>query len=99
MFAFPQLLGVLLYFRVSRVSRWLAVIAATLAPALFFFWLTRMLFMAQMREAYARGEVCGMPGLACAILLLAGTTIHLVVALITQLALLASRRRKSPASQ
>ena len=94
MFVFPQLLGVLLYFRLRRLPRWLAAILATLAPALFFFWFARLLFMFEMREAYARGDGCGLPAMAAAIIILAGTTIHLVLALITQLALLAARYRK-----
>jgi hypothetical protein len=42
-FAFPQLLGILLYFRLSRAPRWVAVIAGVIAPAIFFVWLAPIL--------------------------------------------------------
>ena len=99
LFAFPQLLGVLLYFRLTRVPRWFATIAATLAPAIFFFWFTRMLFIIEFRESSARSNGCGMPALFAAFALLAGTTIHLVLGLITQAVLYRSRRRASTNSQ
>ena len=95
MFAFPQLLGVLLYFRLSRAPRWVAAIAASLAPAAIFFWLARITLLADLHEVYARGEPCGMPALAAAFFLLAGTTVHLVVGPITQVAFAVSRRRQS----
>src|SRR5258705_5279014 len=87
-FAFPQLLGILLYFRLSRAPRWLAAIAATLAPGVFFFWLARQLLFAGLREAYARGEItCGMPALAALFFLFAGTIIQVFISLIVQLVL------------
>lgn len=95
MFVFPQLLGILLYFRLSRAPRWVPAIAASLAPAVIFFWLARISLLADLREVYARGVPCGMPALAAAFFLLAGTTVHLVAGPITQVALAASRRRKS----
>jgi hypothetical protein len=91
---FPQLLGVLLYFKLSRVPRWVAAIAAALAPAIFFFWFTRMLMIAQLREAYAHGERCGMPAVAAGILLLAGTAMQLFGGILTQIILSVRRRRK-----
>jgi len=92
---FPQLLGVLLYFKLSRVPRWIAAIAAALAPAIFFFWFTRMLMIANLREAYAHGERCGMPAVAAGILLLAGTTIQLFGGIFIQIILSARRRLKA----
>ena len=92
---FPQLLGILLYFRLTRVPRWVAAIAAALAPAVFFFWFTRLLMMVQLRAAYARGERCGMPAVAAGFLLLAGTTIQLFGGILTQVILSARRRRKA----
>ncbi len=91
---FPQLLGVLLYFRLSRVPRWIAAIAAALAPAVFFFWFTRLLMIAGFREAYPHGTNCGMPALAAAVLLLAGTTIQLIGGVFTQIIFALARRRK-----
>jgi hypothetical protein len=92
---FPQLLGILLYFRLSRVPRWVAAIAAALAPAVFFFWFTRLLMIAAFRETYAHGEGCGMPAVAAGILLLAGTTIQLFGGIFTQMILSSRRRRKA----
>jgi len=91
---FPQLLGILLYFRLSRVPRWVAAIAAALAPAVFFFWFTRLLLAAQFRELYPHGMTCGMPALAAAFLLLAGTVVQLIGGVFTQIILAMVGRRR-----
>ena len=92
-FAVPQLLGVLLYFRLIRFSKWLAFALGFLAPGIVFFILTYSFFSAGLSEAAARGEVgCGMPGLAAAFMLLTGTALQLFVALIVQLVLLKRAR-------
>jgi hypothetical protein len=99
-FVFPQLLGVLLYFRLSRAPRWLAFTAAALIPAIVFFWLAPNFFFGGFREAYARGERgCGMPAMAAAFLFLAGTVIQLGAGLFTQIILSTRRRRKAAASK
>ena len=91
--AVPQLLGVLLYFRLIRFSKWLAFALGSIAPAVLFFGLAHSFFSASLREVAARGEVgCGMPGLAVAFMLLAGTALQLFVALIVQLVLLKRAR-------
>ena len=79
---FPQLLGILLYFRLGWAPRWLAAIAAALAPAAIFFWLAPILLFAGLREATPSG--CGMPALAALFLLFAGTIIQLVLGVFTQ---------------
>src|SRR5262245_35044494 len=87
-FAFPHLLGILLYFRLRWAPRWLAAMAASLAPAVFFFWLAPIFFFAGLREAYSSGkERCGMPIFGAVLLLFFGTTIQLVLGMITQAAL------------
>lgn len=91
-FVFPQLLGILLYFRLSRAPRWVAAIVSILAPAVLFVLLAPIFLFAGMREAYARGEVCGMPALGALFVLFAGTLIQLVLGMFTQLALSARRR-------
>ena len=98
-FVFPQLLGVLLYFRLRRVPRWLAFIAAALVPAIVFFFLAPIYFFAGVREAYARGEGCGMPAMAATFFLLAGTVIQLGAGLFAQVVLATRRRRKVVASK
>lgn len=91
--AVPQLLGVLLYFRLIRFSKWLAFALGSLAPAVAFFILAYSFFSAGLSEAAAKGEVgCGMPGVAAAFMLLAGTVFQLFVALIVQLVLLKRAR-------
>lgn len=91
--AVPQLLGVLLYFRLIRFSKKLAFALGFLAPGIVFFILAQSFFSAGFREAAARGDVgCGMPALAAAFMLLAGTALQLFVALIVQLVLLKRAR-------
>ena len=93
---FPQLLGILVYFRLSRAPRWLSVIVAALLPAIVFFWLAPNFFFAGIREAYARGEGrgCGMPAMAAAFLFLAGTVGQLLAGVFAQIILSSRRRRR-----
>ncbi len=94
---FPQLLGVLLYYRLRRAPQWLAFIAATLLPAIVFFWLAPIFLFAGVRGAYARGDRCGLPLMAAAFFLLAGTIMQLGAGLFTQMVLATRRRRKAAA--
>ena len=94
LFAFPQLLGILLYFRLSRAPR-LAAIAAVLVPALMFFWFTPIFFFAGLPESSTTRSTCGLPVLAVLFLLFVGTIFQLVLGLITQAALASWRLRKS----
>jgi hypothetical protein len=94
-FAFPLLLGILLYYRLRWAPRWLAVITASLAPAIFFFWLAPIYFFAGLRQAYASGkETCGMPALAATMLVFFGTAIELFLGLTTQAVLATIRSRR-----
>ena len=93
-FAFPQLLGLLLYLRLSRAPRWLAVIASALAPAIVFFFLAPIFFFSGIREAQAAGELtCGMPALAALLFFFTGIIVQLLGSLIMQ-ALLFRRRTR-----
>ena len=92
-FAFTQLLGILLYFRLSRAPRFIAVIVGILAPAVFFVFLAPLFLFAGMREASGDGPTCGMPAFGAILVLFAGTIIQLVLGLIIQGILLAMRRR------
>ncbi|HKU73206.1 MAG TPA: hypothetical protein VJR02_04765 [Pyrinomonadaceae bacterium] len=96
---FPQLLGVLLYYRLRRAPRWLAFIAAALVPAIVFIFLSPIYFFAGVREAYARGEGCGMPAMAATILVFAGTIMELGGGLFAQIVLAKRRRRQVVASK
>ena len=91
-FAFTQLLGILLYFRLSRAPRFIAVIVGILAPAVFFVLLAPLFLFAGMREASGDGPTCGMPAFGAILVLYAGTIIQLVLGLIIQGILLAMRR-------
>ena len=76
---FPQLLGVLLYLRLSWLPGWLARGLAILAPAVVFFFLSRLFLLADLRETQDESG-CGMPALAAAFMILAGTVLQLCVA-------------------
>ena len=90
-FAFPQLLGILLYYRLTWAPWWLAAIVAALAPAGLFFWLARIILAAGLREAFPEGMRCGMPIVVAIMALYAGTIIHFTLGVVTQ-AVLAARR-------
>ena len=93
-FVLPQLLGVLLYFRLIRFSRWVAFTLGVLTPAALFFYLGPLFFFAGLREAQVKGEVtCGMPALAAAFFVLLGVAAQVFVALVVQLYIL--RRQSS----
>lgn len=82
----PQLLGLLLYFRLQRFPNWLAHLAGVLAPAALFFCLAPLYFFSGFREAQLTNEIrCGMPALAAALLVLLGTALEVFVGLIIQL--------------
>lgn len=89
-FVVPQLLGVLLHFRLIRFSRWLAFTLGALTPAAMFFVLAPHFFFAGLREAASRGEImpCGMPAVAAAFMVLSGTGAQVVVGLIVHVYLL-----------
>jgi len=82
LFVSTQLLGVLLYFRLTRLPKWLAHGLCIVGTAFAFFYLAPIFFFAGMREAQLRGEVitCGMPAIAAAFLVLIGTGFQLFVA-------------------
>ena len=95
LFVFPQLLGILLFLRLSRFPRWIGRVLGFLVPALSFFFLAPYFFFAGIREAALRGDVnCGMPAMAAAFMLLLGTGLHLIIALVVQL-YLSKRARMS----
>ena len=94
-FAFTQLLGILLYFRLSLAPRFVAVIVGILAPAVFFVLLAPLFLFAGMRDDSVDGPTCGMPAFGAILVLYAGAIIQLVLGLIIQGILLA-RRLLSP---
>lgn len=93
-FAFTQLLGVLLYFRLRWAPRWIAVIASALAPAVLFVFLAPIFFFAPIRESAVDGPTCGTSAIGAILLLYAGTIIQLFLGLVVQ-AVLAGMRRQA----
>lgn len=90
---FPHLLGILLYYRLRWAPGWIARTAASLAPAVIFFWLAPILFFAGIREAAARGEMsCGMPAVFVGMFVLFATGVQLVLGLFTHVVLVAFRK-------
>ena len=93
-FVFPQLIAVMLHFRLVQRSRWLAGVLGFLVPPVLFFFLAPHFFFAGVREAERNGPVpCGMPALAAAMMVLAGTVAQLIVSLPVQLYLFRRHKR------
>jgi hypothetical protein len=93
MFVFPQLLGVLLYFRLVRRSRRLAFALGFLVPAVLFFFLAPLFFFAGFPEAESnRQGGCGMASMAAALIVVAGTAAELIVSVPVQLYLFRRNR-------
>ena len=80
-FVFTQLLGVLLYYRLARLPKWLARGLGVLGATFAFLYLSPLFFFAGFSEAQLRGEVtCGMPAMAAAFMVLIGTGFQLLLA-------------------
>ena len=92
MFVFPQLLGVLLYFRLVHRSRWLAFALGFLVPAVLFLFLAPLFFFAGFPESNRQGG-CGLASMAAALIVVAGTAAELIVSVPVQLYLF--RRHRS----
>ena len=91
-FVLPQLLGVLLYFRLIRFSKWLAFVLGVLVPGFVFFYVAPAFFFAGIREVAARGEItCGTPAMAASFMVLLGTAFQFLVAFFVQLNFLIKR--------
>ena len=93
--AFPQLLGVLLYFRLRRLPAWAARILSAIAPALTFILVAPVFLFAGIREAQAHGPACGMPALGALMMLFAGTIFELIVGVSIQILVRTSDRKNS----
>ena len=99
-FVFPQLIGVLLYYRLVRRSKWLAFALGFLVPAVLFFFLAPLFFFAGLRPP-PPNEVasCGTPAMAAAFMVLAGTAAELTVSLPIQFYLFLRTRRSAREAQ
>ena len=86
LFVFTQFLGVLLYYRLARLPKWLAHGLCVIATVLAFLFISPLFFFAGMREAQLRGELnCGMPAAAATIMVLIGTVFQFFVAAVIHL--------------
>jgi hypothetical protein len=93
-FVFPQLIGILLHFRLMRRSRWLAFAFGFLVPAVLFFYFVQVFFFEESREAQLNGvNRCGSPSVVEEMILWNGTAAQLIVSLPIQLYLLSRRSR------
>ena len=84
-FVLPQLIGVLLFFRLVRRSRWLAFACGFLVPAALFLYLAPLFFFPAGTETQLNPSGCSMAALAAALMVLAGTVAELIVSLPIQL--------------
>ena len=98
LFVFTQLLGVLLYFRLARLPKWLARCFCVVGTTFAFLFLSPLYFFAGFKEAQLRGELnCGMPAMAATLLVLIGTGFQLIIAAVIQVWL--SRRGRGRVSE
>ena len=90
-FALPQLLGVLLYFRLVRISKWLAFVLGVFAPPVVFYFVGPAFFFAGLRDIPPGQVACGTPFVVAAMMVDLGTIAELIVAAFVQLFLLIKR--------
>lgn len=91
LFALPQLIGVLAYFRIRRLHHLLAHLAGFLIPPALFFYFSRMVFTHPAHEGQAEGG-CGMAAVAAGFIILGGTAMQMFFSLVSQLLLRVGRK-------
>jgi hypothetical protein len=82
----PQLLGVLVYFRVRRYQRFVAHLVGFLTPPVLFFCHSWLFWLYLPQRAYP-DDAYGMAALGAVIVILLGTIGQIAASLIAQLAL------------
>ena len=88
MISVPQLLGVLVYFRIRKYQDFLAHFVGFLVPPILFFYLSRVMLIATAQEIQSsEGRVCGTFLGMMVIMILFGTGVQMFVSLIAQLML------------
>ena len=85
-FAVPQLLGVLIYFRLRRIRRELAQVAGFLLTTGSFICLSYLFFLYLPANAHPE-ERCGLPLMGALFMVLGGTLITIFLSLAIQLIL------------
>jgi hypothetical protein len=91
----PQLLGVLVYFRLRRFQKLLAHILGFLTPPGLFFYFSWLFWIYVPYQNHVFDGGCGMPLLAASIMIFSGTGIQVVFSLLAQLMLGGRRRTKT----
>lgn len=86
LWAVPQLLGVLLYFRLRRRHNFLAHLAGFIIPPVLFFYLARIVLVYSYYKAHPN-ELCGGALIGAAFIILFGTVAQLIFGMIIQLKL------------
>ena|ERR1041385_4029026 len=91
-FAVPQLLGVLVYFRLRRLRKLLAHIAGFLLTTTSFLCLSYLFFLYLPAKAHPE-EGCGLPLMGALLMTMGGTVMTISISLAVQ-AILMQRTRK-----
>jgi len=99
--AVPQLLGVLVYFRIRKHHDFLAHLAGFLLPPIIFFYLSGLIIISSpMREAESHGErICGTFIGMMSLMILFLTGVEIVSGLIVQIVLHGRHRTNSIVKQ
>jgi hypothetical protein len=84
--AFPQLLGVLVYFKLKPVHRWLGRIAGTLLPVIVFIGFSWMVFVYRYYKLHP-DDSCGGQLLGASLFVLMGAVLEIVLGVVAQVLL------------
>jgi hypothetical protein len=83
LFAVPQLLGVLIYFRLRRFGRGFAHVAGVLLTTTSFICLSYLFFLYLPAKAHP-DERCGLPLMAAMFTMMGGTAITVIMSVVSQ---------------
>ena len=84
--AFPQLLGVLVYFKLKPVHRWLARVAGTLLPVILFIVFSWMVFVYRYYKLHP-DDSCGGQLFGASFLVLGGSVLEIGLSVVAQVLL------------
>jgi hypothetical protein len=92
--AFPQLLGVLVYFKLRPVHRWLGRVAGTLLPVILFIGFSWMIFVYRYYKLHP-DDSCGGQLFGASLLVLVGSAIEIGLSVVVQVLLYRAARRSA----
>ena len=84
--AFPQLLGVLVYFKLKPVHRWLGLVAGTLLPVILFIGFSWMIFIYRYYRLHP-DDSCGGQLFGASLIVLMGAVLEIVLSVVVQVLL------------